>query len=193
MNQLNSGPGDNLYYATGNRASYRPTTNLLNLYDRPNDIRFSSYFRAIGPSTRIVLVKYLAKQAQLTLPDGITDFKVLRTGEMYLIRSEAYYQLGMEGLALTDLNTLRSTRIDGFTPGSETGAALEQAIADERRKELVAEGHRWFDLKRTTRFVNRTTNCNSFCQLDPTARESAWPIPQTEILANENIEQTEGY
>ncbi len=193
MTPLNSGPGDNIYYPIGNRASYRPTTNLLNLYDRTNDIRFSSYFRAITFPTRIVLVKYLSKQAAIAQPDGIVDFKILRTGEMYLIRSEAYYQMGLEDLALDDLNQLRSARIEGFVPGSESGPALQQAIEDERRKELVAEGHRWFDLKRTTRTVNRSTNCTSFCQLDPGAREWAWPIPQTEILANSNISQTNGY
>jgi hypothetical protein len=68
-----------------------------------------------------------------------------------------------------------------------------KAIENERRKELVAEGHRWFDLKRTTRLVNRTTNCAVFCRLEPDAREWVWPLPQSEILANPNVEQTMGY
>jgi hypothetical protein len=192
---LNSGVGDNVYYPIGNRASYRPTTNLIALYNQTNDIRYSSYYemRARGSGTRLVLIKYLAKESQITLPDGITDFKVLRTGEMYLIRAEAYANNGLDGLALADLNTLRAARISEFVPGTETGAALLAAIFAERRKELVAEGHRWFDLKRTSRTVNRTTNCNVFCLLEPTAREWVWPIPQSEILANPNMEQTTGY
>ena len=192
---LNSGTGDNVYYATGNRASYRPTTNLTSLYDQTNDIRYTSYFqlRPRGSSNRLVLIKYLAKQSQLAKPDGITDFKVLRTGEMYLIRAEAYAQKLMDGPALADLNTLRTARINGFVPGIETGAALLTAIGNERRKELVCEGHRWFDLKRSNRTVARTTNCNVFCTLDASAREWVWPLPQTEILANPNIEQTSGY
>jgi hypothetical protein len=112
---------------------------------------------------------------------------------MYLIRAEAYANNGLEGLALADLNTLRAARINGFVPGTETGAALLAAIFAERRKELVAEGHRWFDLKRTSRTVERLTNCNVFCLLEPTAREWVWPIPQSEILANPNMEQTTGY
>ncbi|MEO6489470.1 MAG: RagB/SusD family nutrient uptake outer membrane protein [Ferruginibacter sp.] len=192
---LNSGTGDNIYYATGNRASYRPTNNLTALYDQVNDIRYISYFqiRARGSSSRLVLSKYLAKQAQLARPNGITDFKVFRTAEMYLIRAEAYTRLSMDGPALDDLNTLRAARILAFVPGTETGAALIAAIENERRKELVAEAQRWFDLKRTTRMVDRTTNCSVFCTLDPTAREWVWPIPQTEILANPNIDQTSGY
>lgn len=192
---LNSGVGDNVYYPIGNRASYRPTANLLALYNQANDIRYSSYFalRPLRGVNRLVLTKYLAKQSQLGTPDGITDFKAIRTGEMYLIRAEAYANKGQDILALGDLNTLRATRINAFVPGTETGAALMTAIFNERRKELVCEGQRWFDLKRTSRQVNRTTNCTDFCTLTPAAREWVWPIPQKEILANTNLEQSDGY
>lgn len=192
---LNSGVGDNVYYVIGNRASYRPTTNLVSLYDQANDIRFPAYFqlRARNGVNRLVLIKYFAKQSQLTKPDGITDFKVLRTGEMYLVRAEAYARKGMDVQGLADLNTLRAARINGFVNGAEVGDALITAIFNERRKELVCENQRWFDLKRTTRTINRITNCNVFCTLDADAREWAWPIPQTEILANPNVEQTTGY
>jgi hypothetical protein len=192
---LNSGVGDNIYYPVGNRASYRPTSSLVSLYDQANDVRYSSYFgqRPRGGVQRLVLIKYLAKQSQLARPDGITDFKVIRTGEMYLIRAEAYARNSMETEALVDLNTLRAARINGFIPGTETGNALLLAISNERRKELVCEGQRWFDLKRTTREVNRTTNCSVFCNLAANAREWNWPVPQTEMLANPNMRQTAGY
>jgi starch-binding outer membrane protein, SusD/RagB family len=73
------------------------------------------------------------------------------------------------------------------------GQALLDAIADERRKELVGEGHRWFDLKRTTKTIARA-NCTSFCTLPPTSRAWTWPIPQPEIDANPNIlPQNPGY
>ena len=75
--------------------------------------------------------------------------------------------VGNDAAGLADLNTLRAARISGFVPGVETGAALLSAIELERRKELIAEGHRWFDLKRTTRTVNRTNCTTSFCTLLP--------------------------
>lgn len=192
---LNSGVGDNVYYPIGNRASYRPTANLLALYNQANDIRYTSYFalRPLRGVNRLVLTKYLAKQAASGNPDGITDFKAIRTGEMFLIRAEAYANKGEDVLSLADLNTLRTIRINGFVPGTETGATLRTAIFNERRKELVCEGQRWFDLKRTTRNINRTSNCPDFCTLLPDAREWVWPIPQKEILANTNLDQSEGY
>jgi hypothetical protein len=185
----NSGVNDDVYYVVGNRASYRPTANLLALYSPATDIRYTSYFQT--RSGRLVVSKYLAKQPFLNKPDGVTDFKVYRTGEMYLIRAEAYALKGNDVDALTDLNTLRAAR--GAAVGAETGAVLMTAIFNERRKELVVEGQRFFDLKRTIRAINRTTNCTNFCTLSSAAREWAFPIPQKEIDANPNIQQNPGY
>ncbi len=197
---LNAGIGDLMFYATGNRASYRPTTNLLGLYDAVNDVRYTSYYRNLlrganrnTTPARVVLIKYDAKAANISKPDGIVNFKAIRTGELYLIRAEANARLGFDAIAMADLNTLRAARITGYADQSLSGPALLDAIAEERRKELTAEGHRFFDLKRTTRTINRITNCTSFCTLGPTAREWAMPIPQSELLANENAEQNSGY
>jgi hypothetical protein len=190
-------PGGNVYFpvapAGSGRSEYRPNPTLVNSYDFTNDIRYSSYFQEIAG--RLVLSKYLAKAAQLSKPDGVVNFKAFRTGEMYLIRAEAYARKGgaNEALGLADLNTLRAARIDGYVPVALTGTALMSAIALERRKELVCEGHRFFDLKRTTRTVNRT-DCSSFCTLLPNNRAWNWPIPQPEIDANPAIlPQNPGY
>jgi len=185
--------GDPVYFVPSNRSSYRPNPTLVTLYDQANDVRYSSYFQV--RSNRLVLSKYLAKAAQVSRPDGITNFKAFRTGEMYLIRAEAYARKGgvNEVLALADLNTLRAARIAGFVAGTETGAALINAIALERRKELISEGHRWFDLKRTTKTITRTS-CSVFCTLTSASRAWTWPIPIGEINANPNIlPQNTGY
>lgn len=190
-------PGANIYYpvtpANSGRSQYRPNPTLVASYDQVNDIRYPSYFKVIA--SRLVLSKYLAKAAQLGKPDGVVNFKAFRTGEMYLIRAEANARKGgaNEAAALADLNALRAARISGYLPVVLTGQALLDAIQDERRKELICEGHRFFDLKRTTRTVNRA-NCTSFCTLAPTNRAWTWPIPQPEIDANPTIlPQNPGY
>lgn len=185
--------GDPVYFVPNNRSSYRPNPTLVTMYDAVNDIRHSSYFQV--RSNRLVLSKYLAKAAQVSRPDGIVNFKAFRTGEMYLIRAEAYARKGgaNEVLGLADLNALRAARIAGFVAGAETGAALINAIALERRKELISEGHRWFDLKRTTKTITRA-NCTVFCTLSPSSRAWTWPIPIGEINANPDIlPQNPGY
>jgi hypothetical protein len=190
FNAGEGGPGYAAYFPQPNASQYAPDNDLLNLYD-VDDVRADAYFQVI--SGRVVLSKYLAKAAAQTKPDGITNFKAIRTGEMYLIRAEAYARSGNDAAGNGDLNTLRAARIPSYTPEVLTGAALLNAIATERRKELIGEGHRFFDLKRTTRTVSRT-NCSSFCTLNSTNRAWTWPIPQPEIDANPAISpQNPGY
>jgi hypothetical protein len=178
-----------IYQVTDDRASWIPSPALLNLYDA-TDIRYDAFWANIGG--RDVLTKYYAKPTAAASPDGVVDAKLYRTAEMYLIRAESYARTaGMGVQALADLNTLRAAR--GALTGTETGTDLTNAINNERRKELVAEGHRFFDLKRTTRTVSRTESCSIYCTLAPANRAWAFPIPQTEMLANPNMVQNPGY
>lgn len=189
-------PGGNAYAPDINRSQYMPNPELVSLYS-PDDIRLTSYF-AIRPRNngvnRRVLSKYLAKSGSLAKPDGNVNFKALRVGEMYLIRAEAYAKATTpdEVAAMADLNTLRAARISGYTPESLSGQALTDAIELERRKELIAEGHRFFDLKRkgvTEREVIRDDS-----ELAPDSYKWAWPIPRAEIDANPAIQpQNDGY
>jgi hypothetical protein len=96
---------------------------------------------------------------------------------------------------LDDLNTLRAARINGFVNGTESGAALTAAIELERRKELFMEGHRWLDLKRTTRTINRGVVVAPTTQstLATSNRSWVWPIPQGERDANPSMSQNAGY
>ncbi len=198
FNPGEGGPALDVWSPATNRAQFDPAPSLLALYDRTNDVRFNAYFTpgasvpgAVNRATRVVATKY---QGKGTARDGAVNFKAFRTGEMYLIRAEANALTSKPVEALADLNTLRTARIADFVPGVETGTALTDAIATERRKELWMEGHRWFDLKRTTRVVQRV-NCRagSVCSLAATSNKWAWPIPQNERLANPGIAQNAGY
>lgn len=182
--------GGHLYSPDINAAQYWPNPTLLNMYAL-EDIRYDAYFRDVPDDFgdfRTVVTKHEAKFSRVKDPDGVVNFKAFRTGEMYLIRAEAYARLGgaSEALGLADLNTLRAARIIGYTAEMLTGNALINAVAVERRKELVAEGHRWFDLKRTTKTINRTF-CSGTCNLPASNKAWNWPIPQPEIDANPNI------
>lgn len=199
FNPGEGGPALEVYSPAGNdRASFDVSPDMVALYDQANDIRYSVYMapgfstRTPRPASRVIPIKYLGKGNNR---DGVVDFKVLRTGEMYLIRAEARLRSGDAAGALQDLNTLRAARIQNFVPGNETGAALTQAIANERRRELFLEGHRWFDLKRTTRTINRQ-NCTppaTQCNLASNSPRWTWPIPTGELNANPNMTQNPGY
>ena len=189
-----------------NRAAFDMSQEVANFYgkndiDRLKDIRWDSYVTAeLATSAneprknRFVATKY-NKKASTAIADGIVNFKAFRTGEMYLIRAESYALTNKENLGLADLNELRSTRIEDFNAGKETGANLIQAIATERRKELWLEGHRWFDLKRTSRNIARQ-KCESpttACELKADNRAWTFPIPLSEMQSNPNMVQNKGW
>lgn len=198
--QFNSGEGGatlDVFSPATNRAQWDPSRDLLALYNATNDIRYTAYFTpstnfpGVNRANRPQLVgKYIGRG---TARDGNVNFKVIRVSEMYLIAAEALALTNKSSEALTLLNTLRSSRINGFVSGIESGADLINAIAIERRKELWMEGHRWFDIKRTTRNLQRSSECRNSCTLPSTNVAWTWPIPQDEILANTKMTQNPGY
>jgi starch-binding outer membrane protein, SusD/RagB family len=208
---FNAGEGDpaaNLYFASGNRNSFRMHSSVISLYTM-NDTRYNIFTASINGGAgfdgnpRRVIVKFRGKNM---FTDNVVDWKVFRTSEQLLIRAEAYARRNGSGdvaLAIADLNTLRSRRISSYTNlAGLTAANTLIEIARERRRELFGEGHRWFDLKRTTKTINRNPDCESAaaaagtqCELASNDRAWTWPIPQSEIDANVNIagQQNPGY
>ncbi len=128
---------------------------------------------------------------------GIKSFKVYRTAEMTLIKAEAEQRLGNEAISLITLNSLRTNR--DVTVGTETGSTLLDAIALLRRVELLGEGHRWFDIKRTTKTINRSecgssgNSLSNICSVAASSNNWSFPIPFNEIKANPNLVQNPGY
>lgn len=202
FNSLQDGvPYDNVFFVRRNRSSFKPADGLTALYNQVNDIRYSTYFAQIGDLNntpkppRLVVIKHFGKEGSA---DGVVNWKVFRTSEMYLIRAEANYKLNKGPQALQDLNTLRANRINGFVPGTETGVVLYNAILTERRKELAFEGHRFFDFKRwgklpINRCASNTNTPSTICSLASDNRAWAWPIPFNETNVNTNIKQNDGY
>jgi starch-binding outer membrane protein, SusD/RagB family len=164
------------------------------------DIRFSNYFfvrntSAGGTINNWGLSKFRGKG---TAADNLVNYKVFRVAEMYLIRAEANATANAAA-ANSDLNALKRARISGYTDQNLSGTALTDEIMAERRRELCFENQRWFDLKRTTKTVNRpltgTGNPNGGVQtnLPSSSHRWTWPIPEVEMRANPNMVQNPGY
>lgn len=85
------------------------------------------------------------------------DIPYMRLAEMYLIQAEAAAKAsGNYEDGLGPLNTLREARgLDPLQPVLDIGSLeeLEDEILDERIRELIVEGHRWWDLKRLGRNI----------------------------------------
>ncbi|MFC3199847.1 RagB/SusD family nutrient uptake outer membrane protein [Parapedobacter deserti] len=183
----------------GGIALYAPSQKLMATYDRNNDIRFSAYVshqpgRGAGKS------EYLVEKYRGGDPDapGLTDIKLFRTGELYLIKAEALAEDNQISAANEALNTLRSQRIAGYADRHYGGKDdLIQAVYEERYKELAFEGHRFFDLRRRRLPVERSpldaANTSGALTLTPNQAQYALPIPTDELRVNPNMEQNPNY
>lgn len=123
----------------------------------------------------------------------LSDTKVLRMSEMYLIAAEASLP-GNEADALTYVNYIRTRR--GLTALASTGTQLFEDIIEERRRELAFEGDRYMDLMRLKRDVLRSTNYPASARTILYSNfRRILPIPQSELDANPNIrdQQNPGY
>lgn len=129
----------------------------------------------------------------------MTSPKVLRIEEVYLNRAEAYAKDEQYALALADLNAIRVQR--GLDPVNVDDDQVLDEILEERRRELMFEDHRFFDLMRNGKnvvrnYCNQPTQVNSpNCTITVTADYAIAPIPQTEIDANSQLrgQQNPGY
>lgn len=143
------------------------------------------------------LIKYPGKSGNVT--DKISsanpqdnDICILRLSEVYLNAAEAAFKLGGEHLseALIYLNAI-VTRANPQKSVSASELTLER-ILKERRKELIGEGHAFFDYMRNGKPVNRYGGWHLSMPTDaviiqPSDSRVALPIPQSEIDANPNI------
>lgn len=84
------------------------------------------------------------------------DIPYMRVAELYLIWSEAAAKAANSATAgVSPLQTLRTARNAGDIPSSALTdmTSFEDFILDERVRELIVEGHRFYDLKRLGRDI----------------------------------------
>lgn len=146
----------------------------------------------------LLIGKYLGK-------DGVqflNDIKMFRSAEMQLIAAEARAQNGDLPGAAAAVDALRDLRF-GADQAAPNYTSLQEAINGimaERRVELVYEGHRFIDMKRTRATTGNSLNrdgrdCGGGtpCDLDLADRRWAVAIPLAEMNANSNMVQNPGY
>ena len=164
------GPGMDAEWPQDRQASTRYSVYTSDEYD---ERRFPSMNKWIDP----------------TRPDrqktqGQRDFILMRLADGYLLRAEARLKGGNTQGAADDINMVR---LRSAQPGREADIEITAAdvtldfLLDERARELVGEGHRWWDLVRTNKLVERVRLHNE--QGAPNIQDfhTVRPIPQDQI------------
>lgn len=107
-----------------------------------------------------------------------------RLEDVQLMQAEAQAALGNTDEAIANLNNIKSLRkVELFDPAD--GKDLVTEIFEERRRELIGEGHRWYDLVRYNKIKQ---NNPAFMKM---IKEGGiyWPVSQDIIAQNSLITQ----
>ena len=136
--------------------------------------------------------KYIARKGDLNIGDANltnpNNYRSIRYADVLLMAAEALNRKSSpdDVTALGYVNQVRNRAGLAALSGA-SGSALTEAIYQERRVELMGEGHRFFDLVRTNRAAQVI---DGFV----VGKHEVFPIPQIEIeLAGNRWQQNPGY
>lgn len=188
----------------------------LGRYEFPVDSALWNAFEP-GDQRKAGSVRHLSYKGQDTYDvtkfpsyDGNDPYPVARISEMYLVSAEAQgYPNG-----LPRLNELRAKR--GLEPLTTADVRNEDEfiarIMQERRVEFIAEGFRWYDLRRwfnsgeagkkavlalrkyqTGEVIGSRPTASEHMNISEDGHELLWPISTTARDNNHNLTQNPGY
>lgn len=182
--------------------------------DNPNSSHFGEVFSADNPPEGINSKRdFYAYQSKVTTPmnhpDGLYDDKdlgtlkssagatytdqyMVRLAETYLLRAEAYMNLGDNTKAAADINVVRSRAHASPVTAGEVDIDY---ILDERLRELGMEEKRRLTLMRLGLLYDRVKTYNPYYADEVLPKYNLWPIPAAEIERNIDavLEQNPGY
>ncbi|WP_294183691.1 RagB/SusD family nutrient uptake outer membrane protein [uncultured Sphingobacterium sp.] len=179
--------------------SYMLSPELTSMFDK-EDKRFSLFytktnasFLDIGAGASYYNVKYTA---------FFFPTVGLKTPEIYLMLAECYARQDQYAKAISLLNSLRKTRIEGDKAILAVPTTRKEAmdlVINERRRELPIGYHRFFDLKRLNLekeyaktlvrvfpIVNKTVEQKAYT-LAPNSRMYIIPFPLDAMKLNPNL------
>lgn len=190
-----------------------PTQDLYDRYsdeDERKDATFTTDFvslinDSVYTSSIPIFTKYW-EEGERNPANSDANLHVIRYADALLMYAEALNEIGQTAPALAHLNRVRE-RAFNTADQNYTMLSVEDfrtAVWLERRLELAIEGHRWFDLVRTGRFVERMKEHAAY---EASVAESnkveiaqniqdfmvLMPIPQREVDLNNALEQNVGY
>ena len=177
---------------------YLPKDSIINIFNEWGDERFS--LDTLGtPVSERYFTNYNGKYPIFSkikcIMGGVSDptFRIFtsaivitRLEDITLLRAEALAALGERSGAIENLNAIRTRRgLDNYSEA--VNGDLLDAIFRERQRELMGEGHRWYDLVRYNRIRPSHPIISDLVVNDGLY----WPISQSLLNQNDQLTQNQ--
>ncbi len=210
--------GDPLSAAGDVIQGYEYSEKLYQMYDaedaRRDDTFLISYTKDTVNNTLDYYGSYFVKNIGHVNSEGLRvydgDYIIYRAAWVYLSLAEVANFEGNNADVVRYINMVREraygdawdVALHGYVAGDFKQNEL--AILNERTKEFVGEGYRWWDLRRMTETKGGTPlvfvgDASIYGEGNPTldpateAHEVLWPVDQTLLSSDPLIKQTPGY
>lgn len=148
----------------------------------------------------IFSLKYIDRNTTFNYLSGSNTI-IFRYADVLLMYSEALNENGKTGQAIGFINQVRQRAGIDDLPSDLSKTETFQALADERQRELIMEGDRWYDLVfRGFDFLRSTLESfmpNAYLEqnrnLQLQERYTLFPIPTSQIQVKPVLQQNPGY
>lgn len=183
-----------MWHASNGRGVLIPTQAWLDLMaEDPDDVRGKVISRGDGAGGSTWLKKFPGTDGR---DFSHNDPRVFRLAEAYLIAAETAFATGKQSEADQYLDVIRKRA----NPNNPKITCTLDEVLKERRKELIGEGHRFFDLMRLGKTMTRTGGFHFATDIYGAPEAIDWnfyrvvlPISRSVRLFYTALEQNPGY
>ncbi|QIL40032.1 RagB/SusD family nutrient uptake outer membrane protein [Pedobacter sp. HDW13] len=160
---------------------------MQKLFQDGSDKRITSWFNEdiFADNGKFMMLKFAQNSFSTGEEDANPDntFMVFRYGGEILLAAEALADLGEDAESIKLLNMVRDrAQASKYTGGG--GSALKDFIFYERSRELIGEGHHYFDLVRTKRILSNQWSYNVLTADKFSRGAWTWPINSSALNNN---------
>lgn len=182
---------------SGSISQYQYASEFFKTFSKDDARRkntFMDVYRVTDKATAILLVKFMGELDESKIRRFTSDWPIYRYADLLLMMAEIEQAQG--GDPAPYINEIRKRAYGEAYEAHKyphAGETAENAILEERTKEFVAEGKRWYDIR-------RMKDGEVAKQLQTNVNEAAvkeqhllWPL-NAEIMAKDPlVKQTQGY
>lgn len=159
---------------------------MQKLFQDGGDKRITTWFNEdiFADNGKFMMLKYAKNSFIVGEEDANPDntFMIFRYGGELLLAAEALANIDEDAEAIKLVNMVRARA--GASPYTSSNGDLKEFIFYERSRELIGEGHHYFDLVRTKRILNSQYSYNVLTSDKFSRGAWTWPINQNALNNN---------